>query len=129
MGIRRTNEKHHDRQGRRGSVFQGFKAVVLYSDGGLLRVRAAPERKANPLENCPWARYGIRVNTVSPGYMDTILNEGPGLETSRKIWASRNPMGRMGQPEELIGAIVLLCSRAGTYMNGCDIVVDGERPS
>ena len=73
-----------------------------------------------------WARYGIRVNSISPGYMDTILNEGPGLEISRQIWTSRNPMGRMGQPEELIGPIVMLCSRAGSYVNGCDIVVDGK---
>ena len=33
-----------------------------------------------------WARDGIRVNTISPGYMDTILNEGPGLTEARKIW-------------------------------------------
>ena len=73
-----------------------------------------------------WTRYGIRVNTISPGYMDTILNEGPGLEEARKVWASRNPMGRMGSPSELTGSVVLLCSRAGTYINGADIVVDGE---
>jgi NAD(P)-dependent dehydrogenase (short-subunit alcohol dehydrogenase family) len=72
-----------------------------------------------------WARYGIRVNTVSPGYMDTILNEGAGLQTARDIWASRNPMGRMGVPEELTGAILLLVSGAGTYINGADIVCDG----
>ncbi|KAH7925094.1 NAD(P)-binding protein [Leucogyrophana mollusca] len=72
-----------------------------------------------------WARYGIRVNSLSPGYMDTILNEGAGLEEARKIWASRNPMGRMGDPSELTGVVVLLCSRAGKYINGADIVVDG----
>ena len=65
-----------------------------------------------------WARYGIRVNSISPGYMDTILNEGDGIAPSRKIWASRNPMGRMGVPTELTGAIVLLSSEAGSYMTG-----------
>ena len=45
-----------------------------------------------------WAVHGIRVNTLSPGYMDTILNEGAGLERARTIWAERNPMGRMGVP-------------------------------
>lgn len=72
-----------------------------------------------------WARYGIRTNSVSPGYMDTILNEGDGIALHRKIWAERNPSGRMGSPSELTGAIVLLASTAGTYMNGSDIVVDG----
>ncbi|MCJ1395528.1 hypothetical protein MMC18_008414 [Xylographa bjoerkii] len=74
-----------------------------------------------------WARYGIRVNTISPGYMDTILNEGAGLEEARNIWASRNPMGRMGSPQELTGPVVLLCSRAGSYFNGADLVMDGKQ--
>lgn len=73
-----------------------------------------------------WARYGIRVNTISPGYMDTILNKGPGLEKARNIWTSRNPMGRMGVPQELTGPLVLLCSGAGSYINAADIVVDGK---
>jgi len=80
------------------------------------------------MKNClaaEWARYGIRCNSISPGYMDTILNEGPGLAEARITWASRNPMGRMGTPSELTGSIILLCSHAGTYINGADIVVDG----
>ncbi|KAF9262319.1 NAD(P)-binding protein [Marasmius fiardii PR-910] len=73
-----------------------------------------------------WAVHGIRVNSISPGYMDTILNHGEGLEECRNIWASRNPMARMGNPEELTGPIVLLLSSvAGRYINGADIVVDG----
>ena len=72
-----------------------------------------------------WARYGIRTNSISPGYMDTILNEGDGIAEHRKIWASRNPSGRMGSPSELTGAVVLLASTAGTYINGADLVVDG----
>ncbi|KAF8186938.1 hypothetical protein K438DRAFT_1907565 [Mycena galopus ATCC 62051] len=72
-----------------------------------------------------WARYGIRVNSVSPGYMDTVLNEGDGLASAREIWTSRNPMGRMGDPSELAGTLILLCSPAGKYINGADILVDG----
>lgn len=74
-----------------------------------------------------WAVHGIRVNTISPGYMDTILNEGAGLERARNIWNERNPMGRMGSPPELTGPLVLLCSRyAGAYITGTDITVDGK---
>lgn len=72
-----------------------------------------------------WARYGVRVNSISPGYMDTILNEGEGLEVLRQEWAKRNPYGRMGQPEELTGAVILLASKAGSYITGADILVDG----
>jgi len=88
------------------------------SKGALLQLRASLAAE--------WARYGIRVNSISPGYMDTILNHGSGLEEARSIWASKNPMGRMGDPEELAGAVVLLCSRAGRYINGADIIIDGE---
>lgn len=72
-----------------------------------------------------WAVHGIRVNSVSPGYMDTILNAGPGLEDARRTWADRCPMGRMGLPSELTGPLVLLCSSAGSYMTGTDLRVDG----
>ena len=65
-----------------------------------------------------WARYGIRVNSISPGHMDTILNEGDGIAEGRAIWASRNPIGRMGVLSELTGAVVLLSSSAATYING-----------
>lgn len=72
-----------------------------------------------------WAVHGIRVNTISPGYMDTILNEGDGLLRARTIWNERNPMGRMGVSQELQGPLVLLCSQAGSFMNGADLKVDG----
>ena len=73
-----------------------------------------------------WAVHGIRVNSISPGYMDTILNAGGGsIAEARSTWASRNPMGRMGAVGELDGVCVLLASRAGSYINGADMVVDG----
>ncbi|RYO86044.1 hypothetical protein DL766_003637 [Monosporascus sp. MC13-8B] len=72
-----------------------------------------------------WAVHGIRVNCISPGYMDTILNEGPGLENARREWLARCPMGRMGSPDELSGAVVMLASRAGSYITGTDLLIDG----
>ncbi|KAI9925254.1 hypothetical protein MW887_006177 [Aspergillus wentii] len=73
-----------------------------------------------------WTRYGIRVNSISPGYMDTVLNEGEDLAPWRQIWAERNPMRRMGSPQEMTGPVVFLCSDiGGSYVNGADIVVDG----
>ena len=73
-----------------------------------------------------WAVHGIRVNSISPGYMDTILNAGGGnIAEARASWANRNPMGRMGAVGELDGMCVLLASRAGSYINGADMVIDG----
>ena len=73
-----------------------------------------------------WATHGIRVNSISPGYMDTRLNEGDALDEARQVWKSRIPLGRMGRRSELNGAVLLLCSEAGSYITGTDIKVDGE---
>jgi sorbose reductase len=73
-----------------------------------------------------WAISGVRVNVVSPGYLDTVLNAGDSLEGVREVWAGRCPMGRMGDVEEVVGAVVMLCSqRAGRYITGSEVVVDG----
>ncbi len=73
-----------------------------------------------------WAQHGIRVNSISPGYMDTVLNAGESLQRMRDVWASRCPMGRMGIVEELTGAVVMLVGgRSGRYISGADLVVDG----
>jgi len=73
-----------------------------------------------------WAVHGIRVNCISPGYMDTVLNAGDNLKPVRDVWASRCPMGRMGHIEEITGPVVLLSSkRAGRYITGADLRVDG----
>lgn len=72
-----------------------------------------------------WGRYGIRVNSISPGYMNTVLNEGDGLNDHRKIWIERTPLGRIGGIDELNGAVILLCSDAGKFITGTDIKVDG----
>ncbi|ROV94813.1 hypothetical protein VPNG_09300 [Cytospora leucostoma] len=72
-----------------------------------------------------WGVHGVRVNTISPGYVNTILNEGSMLDWHKTQWYHRQPTGRMAEPEELVGAVVLLASRASTYLTGEDIRVDG----
>lgn len=72
-----------------------------------------------------WARVGIRVNVLCPGYFETALNKEffateAGLALMRRI-----PQRRLGQPEELDGAMLLLASDAGRFMTGSEIVVDG----
>jgi len=74
-----------------------------------------------------WAHAGIRVNCISPGYMLTaltkkILDENPDL---KKQWTSLIPQGKMGQPEDLMGAVTYLSSDASSYVTGADLRVDG----
>lgn len=73
-----------------------------------------------------WAVWGIRVNSISPGYMDTILNAGDNLQGVREVWANRNPMGRMGDVDEITGPVIaLMAARAGRYTTGANLTVDG----
>ncbi|KAI9770632.1 MAG: hypothetical protein M1840_003224 [Geoglossum simile] len=73
-----------------------------------------------------WASHGIRVNSLSPGYMDTRLNASGDLVDVLPKWYERTPMGRMGEKDEIIGPVVLLASAAGSFMTGSDLKVDGE---
>jgi NAD(P)-dependent dehydrogenase (short-subunit alcohol dehydrogenase family) len=71
-----------------------------------------------------WALFGIRVNSISPGYMKTEMT----LSSMSKlfpVWESLTPLGRLGEPEELRGALIYLASDASSYMIGHDLVVDG----
>jgi len=72
-----------------------------------------------------WARYGIRVNAISPGYMDTALNRVPALDAQKKIWIDHTPQKRLGNVDELNGLCVFLASDASTYMTGSNVIIDG----
>ena len=65
-----------------------------------------------------------RVNSISPGYIDTGLSDFV-PEDIQKLWKSMIPMGRDGLAKELKGAYVYLASDASTYMTGADLVIDG----
>lgn len=72
-----------------------------------------------------WARYGIRVNSISPGYMDTALNRVPALEAQKRIWIERTPQRRMGAVDDLNNLAVYLASEGSSYMTGNNCVIDG----
>ncbi|KAI9446695.1 hypothetical protein H4582DRAFT_2108309 [Lactarius indigo] len=74
-----------------------------------------------------WAKNGVRVNALSPGYMltkltRTILSKNPEL---KKTWEDLTPVGRLGELEDLDGAIVFLASDASRFMTGSEIRIDG----
>ena len=76
---------------------------------------------------CQWARSGVRVNALAPGYFETELTgEMFTGDASGRTWIERNtPLRRAGELEELSGPLLLLCGDAGSYMTGHTLVVDG----
>ncbi len=71
-----------------------------------------------------WAGKGIRVNSISPGYIATDLIREVRSDWKEE-WVSMIPFGRMGRPDELCGAVIYLASDAASYTSGCNIVIDG----
>lgn len=72
-----------------------------------------------------WAQRGVRVNSISPGYIATPMISGPGWKTKTDQFAHDTPMGRLGTPDDLVGPTVFLASDAAAYCTGTDLLVDG----
>ena len=95
----------------------GAVAPYCASKAGLLHLT-----RALALE---WARHGIRVNALAPGYVTTELNRDFLASEAGERLCSRVPQRRFGQPEELDGAMLLLASDAGRHITGATLAVDG----
>ena len=73
-----------------------------------------------------WAKHGINVNAIAPGYMDTNNTEAIRADAQRNAEIlGRIPAGRWGQPEDMAGPIVFLASQASNYLQGHTMAVDG----
>ena len=100
--------------------FQGGITVPAYaaSKGGVAQLTKALANE--------WARHGINVNAIAPGYMRTTNTAAlQADETRNRQILERIPAGRWGEPEDIAGAAVFLCSSASDYVNGHILVVDG----
>jgi NAD(P)-dependent dehydrogenase (short-subunit alcohol dehydrogenase family) len=73
-----------------------------------------------------WARFNIRVNAIAPGFIRTPMNEAilKSEEYLRPVIA-KIPLGRAGEPEEIVGTVIYLASDASRFVTGSVIVVDG----
>lgn len=100
--------------------FQGGILVPSYaaSKGAVAQITKAMANE--------WAKYGLNINAIAPGYMATnntkALREDP---VRSKAILERIPADRWGTPEDLKGAVVFLASSASDYVNGHVLVVDG----
>ncbi|HLY50508.1 MAG TPA: glucose 1-dehydrogenase [Solirubrobacteraceae bacterium] len=77
-----------------------------------------------------YARHGIRVNAVCPGWTETpmVMDEGAAPASDPEVYAAiaaMAPMRRLGQPDEIAGAVVWLCSDAASFVTGHPLIVDG----
>ena len=100
--------------------FQGGVTVPAYaaSKGGVAQLTKALANE--------WAKYGVCVNAIAPGYMRTDNTAALQRdETRNRQILERIPAGRWGEPEDLAGAAVFLSSAASDYVHGHILVVDG----
>jgi Tropinone reductase 1 len=73
-----------------------------------------------------WAEYGIRVNAIAPWYINTPLAKQVLKNPAyKKEVLSRTPMGKVGEPEDVAGAVAFLCMPAAAYITGQCLAVDG----
>ncbi|MEI3853851.1 MULTISPECIES: SDR family oxidoreductase [unclassified Ensifer] len=73
-----------------------------------------------------WAKYGLQVNAIAPGYFKTPLNQALVDSAEFSSWLEkRTPAARWGDVEELVGAAVFLASNASSFVNGHTLYVDG----
>ena len=72
-----------------------------------------------------WAPRGVRVNSLSPGFINTELLQSDALKHLHEVWMPQVPVEKFGEVEDLQGTIVYLASDASSYMIGQDVVIDG----
>ena len=99
------------------------------ADVGIYAISKAGVIMATKVMALEWAQYNIRVNCIAPGNVHTRLGDQglsfiPGYEEKIK---ERTPVGRMGQPDEIVGAMIYLASGASSFVTGETLVVDGGR--
>lgn len=101
-----------------GIVGAGFTVAYSTSKGGVVLLAKSLADALGP--------YGIRVNSVSPGLMDTpMLRETPDVAAASEGFRQRTPLRRLGRPEEVGDAIAFLGSDLSSYITGVLLLVDG----
>ena len=116
---------------KKGSIINIASLAGSVVNGGTIGLSAYSSAKAGVKMltrtlATDWAKYNIRVNSISPGVMNTAINAE--VLTNKELYEKvRNytPLRRMGEPHELGGVAVFLASSASSFITGADIFVDG----
>jgi NAD(P)-dependent dehydrogenase (short-subunit alcohol dehydrogenase family) len=72
-----------------------------------------------------WAQRGVRVNSLSPGYIMTPMIAGEEWKPKVEGFRDQTPMGRLGTPDDLVGPTIFLASDASAYLTGMDLLAEG----
>ena len=99
-----------------GSRAQGRTALYSMSKAAVVQMT-----KAMALE---WGKYGINVNAICPGYIDTEINHSEWSTDAGQKFVQTLPRKRVGQPQDLDALIVMLCSDQSHFINGAVIAAD-----
>jgi NAD(P)-dependent dehydrogenase (short-subunit alcohol dehydrogenase family) len=116
------------RAAKRGGVIVNIASILGFRVAGGVAAYAVSKAgvvqltQAQALE---WARFGIRVNALAPGYIATDINAAFFETEPGQAMVKRIPMRRLGEPEDLDGAFLLLATDASRWMTGATIPVDG----
>jgi 2-deoxy-D-gluconate 3-dehydrogenase len=120
--------KHMLERGQGGKIVN-IASLLSFQGGILVPAYAAAKGGVAQLTKAfanEWARFGINVNAIAPGYMATDNTEAlrKDADRSRQIM-ERIPAGRWGTPKDVAGAALFLCSSASAYIHGHVMAVDG----
>ena len=126
--LRSTGAARRWREAGQGGVIVNIASILSFRVTGAVPVYAASKAAVTQLTSAlalEWARYGIRVNALAPGYIATEMNSAFFESDAGRAMIRRIPMRRLGNPADLDGAFLLLASDASAWMTGTCIAVDG----
>jgi NAD(P)-dependent dehydrogenase (short-subunit alcohol dehydrogenase family) len=94
---------------------------------GVYSISKAAVVQATKIMADEWAKYNIRVNAIAPGHIHTRLGDSvfEAMPEYKKELLDKVPMRRIGDPDEIVGAMIYLASDASSYVTGTTVIVDG----